>query len=279
MAREGLEIAARQGSTLYGFNMVGNAVVCALRTGDWDWADALLADWLSIEITGQFFVELYVDRAIMTALRGADPSADIGEADRLLPGMTDLQFASYVQWAHAWASFCAGRLSDAGREALAAVDTTSLFGPLALPLAGRAALWAEDLSGAKDASRRIGASVYRGQALGLDLATIDAGIAALEGRRADAIAGYRDVLRGWRSLGLAFDEALAIVDLATVLAPSVPEMPEASGAIEAARATLVRLRAKPILDRLDSARPTVDGTPSRAERSVSGRATTASSGS
>jgi hypothetical protein len=32
-------------------------------------------------------------------------------------------------------------------------------------------------------------------------------VAALEGRRFDAASGYREALRGWHGLGLAFDEA------------------------------------------------------------------------
>ncbi len=59
LAREGLEIASRSGSTSYGFMMVGNAMSCALRAGEWDWAAALLEDWLSNEITGSFYLELY----------------------------------------------------------------------------------------------------------------------------------------------------------------------------------------------------------------------------
>ena len=53
--------------------MVGNAMSCSLRTGEWDWAAALLDEWLSNEITGSFYLELYVDRAVLTALRGGDP--------------------------------------------------------------------------------------------------------------------------------------------------------------------------------------------------------------
>jgi class 3 adenylate cyclase len=264
IAREGLEVAARQGSALYGFQMVGNGAVCAIRTGDWDWAAALLESWLSNEITGQFYLELFVDRAIVTALRGADPSEDIAEADRLLPGFSDTQFVSYVHWAHAWGSFCSGRLADAVRHASSAVEVTGYFVPLAMPLAARAALWAGDVPGATEATGRIEASVLRGQAIGLDLATIRAGIAALEGRRTEAIAGYREVLRGWRAAGLVFDEAMATVDMATVLAPTEREMPEASAAIGEARATLTRLGAKPFLERLDAGERAADRLSDRA---------------
>ena len=257
MAREGLDIATRQGSTVYGFQMVGNAVVCAIRVGEWDWADALVAEWLPNDATGPYYLEFYVDRAILTAVRGADPSPDVDEAERLLPGITDPQFASYVRWARAWASLCVGRFDDAIRHALAAVDATSFFAPLALPVAGRAALWSGDLPAAHEAVRRIEASVYRGQALSLDLATIRAGIAALEGRRADAVAGYREVIRGWRGMGLVFDEAVSIVDMATVLGPSEREMPEAAAVIDEAHATLSGLRAGPFLERLAAGPPDV----------------------
>jgi hypothetical protein len=95
----------------------------------------------------------------------------------------------------------------------------------------------------------------RGQAIGLDRTTLRAGLAALEGRRAEAVTGYREALRGWRQLGLAFDEALTGLDLALLLAPSDQEMPEASAAIGAVRETLMRLGADPLLARVDAAPP------------------------
>jgi hypothetical protein len=94
---------------------------------------------------------------------------------------------------------------------------------------------------------------------------VAAGVAALAGRRAEAIAVYRDALRGWRALGLAFDEAMAILDMAILLAPSEAEMPEAGAAVAAAREILTRLDARPFIERLNAV-PTastakVPGTP------------------
>jgi len=66
------------------------------------------------------------------------------------------------------------------------------------------------------------------------------------------VAGYRDVLRGWRQLGCAFDEAMAALDLAMLLAPTDQEMPEAAGIMVAAQQTLARLGALPLLARLAS---------------------------
>jgi class 3 adenylate cyclase len=251
MAREGLEIANRVGSTNYGFGMVGNAVSCAIRVGEWGWASALLDDWLANQITGSFYLELFVDRAVLRALVGADPAGDIAEAERLLPGMRDPQYTSYIHWARAWAAFTAGRLGESREHALAAARATNYFVPITYPLAGRAALWSGDAAAAAETLTGLDQSVMRGDAVGLDRTTLRAGIAALEGRRGDAIAGYREALRGWAALGTAFDEALAAIDLATLLAPTEREMPEASAAIDAARETLARLRGQPFLDRLD----------------------------
>jgi class 3 adenylate cyclase len=259
MAREGLEIAGRRGSMAYGFLMVGNAVSCAIRMGEWAWASALLEEWLANEITGAFYLELYVDRAVLTALQGGDASDDLLEAARLVTTVEDPQFTSYCHWGRAWAAFAAGRLADARKEATSAAQVTNYFVPISLPLAARAALWAGDAADAGAVVARIEASVIRGQAIGLDLVTLRAGVAALDGRRADAIAGYREALRGWRQLGLAFDEAMAALDMAILLAPTEREMAERSAIIESARDTLTRLGARPFLARLEAAQPVSTG--------------------
>lgn len=253
MAREGLEIASRRGSAAYGFLMVGNAVSCSIRIGEWAWASALLDEWLGNEITGEFYLELYVDRAVLTALRGGDPANDLAEAERLVATVKDTQYTSYCHWGRAWAAFTAGRLDQAREEAVAAARVTNYFVPISLPLAVRAALWAGDAEAARLVAAQLDASVIRGQAIALDRVTLRAGIAALEGRRADAIAGYREALRGWHALGLAFDEAMAALDLAILLAPTEREMAEASTNFESARETLARLGARPCLARLEEA--------------------------
>jgi class 3 adenylate cyclase len=253
LAREGLEIAARRGSANYGFMMVGNAVSCAIRTGEWAWASELLEEWLANEITGGFYLELFVDRAVLTSLHGGDPASDIAEAERMLPEfMGDPQYPSYVHWARAWAAFTTGRLGEAVREATTSAEDTSYFVPISLPIALRAALWDGDAAAARTALAGLERSLVRGQAIGLDILTLRTGLAALEGRRVEAVAGYREALRGWRGLGLAFDEAMAALDLAILLAPTEREMAEAPSVFETARETLTRLGARPFLARLDA---------------------------
>ena len=254
LAREGLEIASRRGSTSYGFMMVGNAVSNAIRTGEWSWASELLEEWLANEITGAFYLELYVDRAVLAALRGGDPADDLAEAERLLPEfVNDPQYVAYVHWGRAWAALTTDRLDEARVQATSAADAVPYFIPIALPMTARAALWAGDGAEAGAALTRLEGTHVRGEAIALDILTIRAGLAAVEGRRAEAVASYREALRGWRALGLAFDEAMAVLDLAILLAPTEREMAEAPAAIEWARETLTRLEATPLLARLDAA--------------------------
>ena len=252
MTREGLEIASRRGSKNYGFLMVGNAVSCALRIGEWAWAATLLDEWLTTDVTVDVYLELFVDRAVMTTLTGGDASADLAAAERLLAGVTDPQYTSYVHWARSWAAVTGGRLDEARTEAATAVDVTPYFAPITLPIATRAALWSGRLDEARALATRLDASIVRGRAVAVDRITLHAGVAALEGRRPDAIAGYREAIRGWQALGLAFDEALTGLDLAILLGPNEREIAEAPAIIESTRAILARLGAQPLLERLDA---------------------------
>jgi len=230
--------------------MVGNGVSCAMRVGDWDWAVALLDEWLDTDITPAYRVELLADRAVIEACRGGDPAPFLARADELLVGVTDPQFGSYVRMGRAWAAFAAGRLDEAIQGARAAATATSYFAPMGLPLAGRAAVWSDDLKRLSEVRGMLDDEPRRGNAIDADRLVIGAGIAALEGRAADALATYTEALRSWRDLGLAWDEALTAIDMATVLDPADPAVRSAT---DAARETLVRLGAQPFIDRLDAA--------------------------
>ena len=253
LGREGIEIGRRLGSRSYGFQMVGNSSICAFRVGEWAWAASLLDEWLGLDLTASFFAEFFVDRAILKALRGDDPDGDLNEASRLRATITDPQFESYELLARAWAALVAGDLADARAHAQLAFSKTAYFQPLAMPLAARASLWAGDAQLADADVATLEATTYWGPALEADRLAARAGVAALAGRGAEALAGYREALRGYRALDLAFDEALAVVDMATVLPSPERDALDVAAAIEAARETLTRLGAVPFLARLDGA--------------------------
>lgn len=97
--------------------------------------------------------------------------------------------------------------------------------------------------GARDAARsRSFAALSR---------SLEAGIAALEGKPRDAAAAYNSVLSGRLAAGDPFGHALITVDAVAVL----PEELVPAGAVETARAYLEEIGAAPLLARLTSAQP------------------------
>jgi hypothetical protein len=119
-----------------------------------------------------------------------------------------------------------------------------------MPIGGRAALWTGDARTARRLIEKPAMRAFSGPALAADLALMSAGIAALEGRRAEAFAGFMDALRSFEDLGLRFDGAAGAVDMAVLLPGIESESAAAAEAISAARATLEQLNARPYLDHL-----------------------------
>ena len=253
LGREGFEIAKRLGSRPYGFQMLGNSAINALRVGEWAWAGAILDEWLSTQTTAGFWAEAHADRALLRSLRGEDAAEDIAEAARLRETITDPQFESYELMARATAALAGGDLAGARKLAERAVELTDYFAPLTYSLAVRTALWEGDAVETARVISAMRAEGFWGPALEADRAAARAGLAALEGRGPEALAGYRDALRAYHDLGVAFDEAAAAVDAATLLPAPERDAPDIQAAVESARTVLTGLGARPFLDRLDGA--------------------------
>ena len=251
--REGLEIGRRLGSRAYSFQMIGNAAICALRVGEWDWVATTLDEWLEHETAEGIWSEIHIDRAILHALRGLDPTADLEASVRLRASITDPQFESYELFARSFAALTSGDLAAALELAERAVANTEYFTPLANPLAARAALWAGDAAAARRILDALSAATFWGPVLEVDQARIRAGIAALEGRAAEALSGFIEALRAYAQLGLVCEEAACAVDMALLIPGIERESPAAAAAIASARETLQRLGATPFLARLDEA--------------------------
>src|SRR5439155_15162113 len=117
-------------------------------------------------------------------------------------------------------------------------------------LAAHVALWLGDHQAAAEQLAEIDAGGFRAPAVEARRVTIQAGLSAVGGRRGEALGLYRDALRRWRDLGLALDEGLCGIDMATLLDPDEPEV---AAAIDSTREILIRLRAETLLDRLDVA--------------------------
>jgi hypothetical protein len=80
---------------------------------------------------------------------------------------------------------------------------------------------------------------------------MDAAIAALDGRRDEAISLFRDALHGLRELGLDYERAIVAVNSVMMVGPNVAELRDS---VDEADATFRRLGATPMLERLAEAR-------------------------
>lgn len=108
----------------------------------------------------------------------------------------------------------------------------------------------KDLDRARETLGHLDEAGVHGPAIEAHRRTLQAGIAALEGRRGEAVIAYREATSMWRDLGLRFDLALCLLDLVTHAATSDRDRAPAA---DEARSILQDLGAQPFLDRLDAA--------------------------
>jgi class 3 adenylate cyclase/tetratricopeptide (TPR) repeat protein len=248
--RAGLVAARRLGLRGTVARFVGNLGDFALRTGDWSLALAELTATLAEDYEGSDRVQLLGSASVLRATRGESVTDALAEMRRLRGDGDDPQVRVQEELVAAFAAFAAGDLGEARRSWHRACSLAVSEPPFSVPRAARAALWAGDVAAAGDDLAELDASGVHGPAIEADRRTIRAGLAALEGRPADALILYREVLRAWRDLGLVWDEALCGLDMAILLDPADREV---NAAAEAAREILVRLEAAPFVARLGAA--------------------------
>ena len=247
-AREGLVLSRKMGRK--DAHLVDNAFGGAIRVGEWDWILGLIEEQRNASDDRFMSLVGLSDLIGLRSLRGEPVDALLVEIEKLPADERDNVWATAVAQARAWAAFAAGKFDEARRECHRLGDGFAEMTASAYTLAAHADLLAGELAAAREDLTVVENTNWRGRAHDADRAAIKAGIAALEGRRADALALYRESLRLWRALGLAWDEALCCLSMATRLDPSEPEV---RAAVETGREILVRLKAQPFLDRLDAA--------------------------
>ena len=249
VSREGLEDALSTG-LVWGIRyLLGNAVDAALEVGEWDWALEQMSDrdFLFAEPAERLWFGTYV--AIIKALRGEDVSVEAERLHAESRAFDDPQYRTYGPWSLVVSSF----LADDYERVITLVDEVLKNGIAGVDAAfwgARPAIWRGDVATARrmrDAFE-IAPPGRRTDAL---RATMDAGIAAIEGRPADARALYAGTTRAWRELGSTL--WLAMTDLDLVITGAM-EPEERDRAADEAREILTQLRAQPLLDRLEAAR-------------------------
>ena len=247
---EALALARRMGLRFWTFGFMNGVGFSSYHVGEWDRAVEILGEGLADDPEPEDRVSLLNNATLIPALRGEDVGAMLAELDRIVGDSTDLSFVVSRSEAHAVEAMAAGRLE----EALAWFRATASSGSGVQTTdsrcsAAHVAFWLGDHQGAADELAEIEAAGFRAPAVDARRTTIQAGLAAVDGRRGEALGLYREALRRWRDLGLVLDEALCGIDMATLLDPGEPEI---AAAVDSTREILTRLRANALLDRLDA---------------------------
>jgi Predicted ATPase len=254
-ARDGYELAGHFGHRR--FYLMGNAIESAIRIGDWDWAAATLAEAEAeaeaAGLTPRDEWQAPLRHAQLRGLRGAR-GAQVDEAiDAIaatLGDVTELQTHAWVQEIRGEIALARGEIEEAYRLSIGAFRTAGIAAPdsSALPRAARAAGWLGDLAALREARQLI--DPMPGRVPAASKREMDATIAALEGRRGEAISLFLDALHGLRELGLEYERAVVTVSAVKLLGPNVAEFRDA---VDEADATFRRLGATPMLERLAEA--------------------------
>jgi len=222
-SRAGLAVARRLGTRGWVPGFVGNIGEFGLRTGDWAEAIADLSATLNEEFEPtdrQLMLNILVQ---LRTVRGDSIEQEFAESQALIGDGGDVQVRSNLAMTRALRSFATGDLAGAIADwRLAGSHAGSV--PVARARSARAALWARDVEAAREDLAAIDGSAVHGAAIDADRTTIRAGIAALEGRASEALGLYRESLRGWRDLRLAWDQALCAMDMALLLGSDEPEV-------------------------------------------------------
>jgi hypothetical protein len=245
--KQGMATVRRLGMLAFDGYHAGNAAGAAEQLGEWAWLDEAL-DWMLEEPREPALNDWLL--SVRDQLRAWTGGPDIALGERLLAEArreADYQSERNVG---SWLARCAFAAGDPAR----ALELDEPFFNAApgeaydFGMAGRFALHA----GRVDAARRVLEATGRGRGGVSDhmIEELRAGIAAVDGRRDEAVQLYRAALAGFRAFGTRFNLALTVLDMATLLGPDDPAV---TAVVEEGRAILTELGARLLLDRLDEA--------------------------
>jgi tetratricopeptide (TPR) repeat protein len=187
--------------------------------------------------------------ALMLVARG-EPTDDLLRRLETVSSLVSDPFAAAaVHGMRSDRAFVAGDLATAYEEAMLGADEPQA-GTFYLDRAARAAIAAADLARAREALERLRADPSIDENVETSRIVTRAGVAGLEGRRAEAIAGYLDALARCRARNDAFDAARYGLELVRLVGLDEPAVRSAA---EEARAIFQRVGARPYLETLEAA--------------------------
>ena len=188
-------------------------------------------------------------QGLLRVARGEPSDEALASLEMLADRTTDAFGPAAVHVMRGDRALLAGEHAEACRAFLLAAEEPNI-GEIFLARSMRAALWGGDIVTARQIADRLDAHPSAASNISAARIAARAGIAALEGRLDEALAGYREALSRYRAMGLALDLACADLDLVVLVGGDGPATREAAAE---ARAIFERVGARPFLERLEAA--------------------------
>jgi len=252
LTRTALDLARRLGHRSLANRLGSDAAWYAFRTGDWDWASRLLDELEEAENAIATYEQL-LNRAIYRANRGDRSAAEglLDSAEERIRGSTNPEGAEGLTTVRVFVAVATAQMEKAYEMAMRSAPTMQnrAFRGQTLDEACHAALALRDATRTHAALRELDALGNPGTWLQTSKQAHRAGLALLEGRIDEGLAGYRIALAGWRELGVTRDLGLCLLDLAALVGT---DHPDGRAAAEEARQIFTRLNAAPALERLEA---------------------------
>ena len=247
-SRAAVDLAARFGFASTYATSLGNAGESAYYLGEWDWALGATVEINVEHLDVGDRATLLRTREEILAARGEPVDEILAEHERLLGDRGDIQQLANLLAGRAAAAFADGRFAEAANGWRRGGELNPSDAPTDWPRAARAFLWAGDAEEARSVLALLEAPNLHGRIIDLSRRTVRAGLLALGGDPEGAAREYASILPQLADLGLVFERALIVLDMARLLGPDAPIVRES---VDEAREILDRLGARPYAERLE----------------------------
>jgi class 3 adenylate cyclase/tetratricopeptide (TPR) repeat protein len=248
--QEGLELAEKVGDRQMTTWMVMVSGIYAHMSGDgWDEVLRRLDEELERSTEPGDRIRVAQLTLSLRTERGEVSPDQIDEVTRGVAHMSETGLSAGNHFLRAMNAMVHGEFEVAFDEAIRAVEIERQIGWVASHLAGMAALWLRDVDRARAAAERIDAATRTGRITEFARMSLRAAVATLEGRRQEAVSGFREAIRGMHDLGSNLHASQ--IGLAFALAVG-PSNPEGLAAAQEAREFFARVGARPWVEMTDA---------------------------
>ena len=243
-----LALAIRLGHRDQVHSIEGGLAWLSVLLGDWDEGDRRATEVLDDTDDALDRIQALNSRTALRLLRGEAVDDDMATLNATAALAPESDGPMFLQDTLGYQAFAEGRLDDAVELWSALADDATVQGIVAT--VAHVELWRGNPDAAERAIEgRLGQLPDTGPA-GQIRHSIGAGVAALRGRRDEALAAYAEALPAIREAGLRYEEVLVGIDIAWTVGA---DDPAAAAAIERARALAEGFRSPPLLRHLEVA--------------------------